>query len=308
MGKKKLSLDFIRYSFTEDGYILLTTNYKNSSQKLEYICPVGHRHRISWDNWKQGHRCPYCAGQGKPSLDYIRKLFNEDGYKLLTKEYINDRQKLSYVCSFGHKHAMRWGNWRSGRRCPSCKAIKHSKIYSGSGHHNWKGGITEFNKELRNFVRSIGWTEQIFKRDNYTCLRCGKRGGHLVAHHIISLSCIREFFNINTIEDAKKCDVLYDINNGATLCEMCHKTHHEELRGGLLKCQKDLMVLSNGLYKPFVMETLHRNFLNCWEPLTDDAEGNQQRSLEKGTFNDQSQDVGPSGLKQEGSYMDFDMV
>lgn len=33
--------------------------------------------------------------------------------------------------------------------------------------------------------------------------------------------------------------------------------------------------------KPFVVETLRRNSSNCWEPLTDGAEGNQQESLLK---------------------------
>jgi len=37
---------------------------------------------------------------------------------------------------------------------------------------------------------------------------------------------------------------------------------------------------------PFVAAMLRRNSFNCWKPLTSNVEGNQQRSLVKGTFND----------------------
>jgi len=28
------------------------------------------------------------------------------------------------------------------------------------------------------------WREKVFKRDNYTCQVCGKKGGYLIADHI----------------------------------------------------------------------------------------------------------------------------
>ena len=62
MGKKQLEIEFIRSEFEKEDYVLLTKDYKNCSQRLEYICPKGHEHVISWDNWKAGHRCTYCAG------------------------------------------------------------------------------------------------------------------------------------------------------------------------------------------------------------------------------------------------------
>lgn len=238
MGKKKLSLDFIRNGFVENKYILLATEYINCPQKLEYVCPNDHQHSISWDNWKQGHRCPYCAGQGKLTIGFIRKSFNDYGYKLLTSVYINSDQQLNYVCQCGHKHSMKWNNWRIGRRCPSCKYIRHSKKISGSGHYNWKGGVTQFNKELRNFIKHIGWSKQVLKRDNYTCTECKKRGGKLVAHHVITLCSIKERFSVNSIEDSKRCDIFYDINNGITLCEKCHKVFHKELKGDYRNVRK----------------------------------------------------------------------
>ncbi len=235
MGKKKLTYELVKRQFSSDDYKLLSDVYVNSRSKLEYECPEGHRHSIIWDNWKSGHRCPYCAGQGKPTMELIVSSFERNGYSLLSEVYVNGAQHLSYVCPRGHKHTMNWNNWRTGRRCPSCKAINLSETMLGNNHYNWKGGVTLFNKELRNFVRSIGWVRSVLKRDNYVCSECNKRGGKLVAHHITRLSYIREYFHIDSLCAAKKCDVLFDVKNGITMCEKCHKIYHKNLikRGDL---------------------------------------------------------------------------
>ena len=63
MGKKKLTYTFVKNRFEEANYSLLSTEYINCSTKLKYVCPEGHKHSISWDNWKKGHRCPIVQGR-----------------------------------------------------------------------------------------------------------------------------------------------------------------------------------------------------------------------------------------------------
>jgi len=221
----------------------LSTVYNNCSEKLEYICQKEHKHNISWDSFKQGHGCPYCAGQGKPTIEFIKKEFAKEGYILVTNYYINSDQQLNYICKKGHQHSMKWNNWRIGRRCPSCKAINSSKRMSGENHYNWKGGVTNFNKEIRNFIKSIAWGDKVFKIDDYTCQMCGIRGGELESHHIIPLSSIKAKYNIINIEDVKECDILYDVTNGITMCKKCHKLYHKKLKEGDLELwMRDLMV------------------------------------------------------------------
>jgi len=122
---KKLTYKFVKERFEKEGYKFLTKKYKNAFQKLDYICLKGHKHNISWHNWQRGQRCPYCAGQGKPTIEFIRSEFKKEGYVLLDDVYINSTQKLSYTCQQGHKHSISWDNWQRGRRCLYCNIGKN---------------------------------------------------------------------------------------------------------------------------------------------------------------------------------------
>jgi len=118
---RKLTIEYIKDQFVKEGYVLLTIEYINNYQKLEYICPNGHKHCVNWNNWKAGQRCPYCAGNGKPTIEFIRSEFEKKGYTLLTIKYLNNRQKLSYICPNGHRHNISWNAWKNqGQRCVYC--------------------------------------------------------------------------------------------------------------------------------------------------------------------------------------------
>jgi len=124
----KLIIEFIRESFEKHGYEFLTKVYKNNHQKLDYICPEGHRHSMTWTNWQQGHRCPTCFNNNKKhSIEFVKESFENDKYNLITKKYINSKQKLEYICPNGHRNSMNWDNWKYGRRCPTC-AINDRKL------------------------------------------------------------------------------------------------------------------------------------------------------------------------------------
>lgn len=59
-GNIRLTINFIKKEFDKENYILLSTIYKNSHQKLKYICPKGHKHSIRWNDWQRGRRCFIC--------------------------------------------------------------------------------------------------------------------------------------------------------------------------------------------------------------------------------------------------------
>jgi len=123
----KLTIKFIAREFEKEGYVLLSKEYVNNHTKLDYICPKGHKHYITWGNWKSGYRCPYCSGKAVINIEYIRDVMLKERYILLSSTYINAHIHLKVRCPKGHVYYVKWNNWKSGKRCPMCPS-KRSKF------------------------------------------------------------------------------------------------------------------------------------------------------------------------------------
>ncbi len=65
------------------------------------------------------------------------------------------------------------------------------------------------------------WRTSVFERDNFTCVSCKQKGKKLNAHHI------KEWANYP--------DLRFEVDNGITLCESCHKKLHKKLRKKITK-------------------------------------------------------------------------
>lgn len=72
------------------------------------------------------------------------------------------------------------------------------------------------NRQQRNTPQYAEWRKKVFERDNYTCQKCGQRGGKLNAHHI------KPFRKYKSLR--------YEVANGITLCEKCHREEHRKHR------------------------------------------------------------------------------
>ena len=85
---------------------------------------------------------------------------------------------------------------------------------SGEKHWHWKGGITPEIIKVRNSTKYKEWRDKVFKRDNYTCVLCGKNKCYVEADHFPIPFC-------KLFKD-KNYKVLWNIKNGRTLCRKCH--------------------------------------------------------------------------------------
>lgn len=96
-------------------------------------------------------------------------------------------------------------------------------VKRGSDCNFWKDGSTSLMDQIRHSVEFREWRDFVYKRDNYICSECKQIGNKLNAHHIVSFASIVHKNKIKTIEEARNCYELWDINNGVTLCYECHK-------------------------------------------------------------------------------------
>jgi len=86
--------------------------------------------------------------------------------------------------------------------------------HSGKNHHNWKGGITPEEKQIRKSFEYQRWQYWIRKRDYYICQSCYSNK-KIQVHHI------KGFTQYPYLR--------LDVNNGITLCRECHlKTYGKE--------------------------------------------------------------------------------
>jgi hypothetical protein len=177
-----VTFDKVKRSFEEEGYTLLSNEYKNNNTKLDYICPNGHKHSVTWGHWNTSKsRCPYCSKNIKYTIEYIRDFLKSIGYTLLSNKYISNKDKLEMLCENGHRINMSFYSILSGHRCPTCASINNY----GDNNPNWQGG-----KSFEPYCEI--WKDKEFKldimeRDAYSCLNpyCdSKRPDDLTIHHI----------------------------------------------------------------------------------------------------------------------------
>lgn len=113
---------------------------------------------------------------------------------------------------------------------PDLVAARGAKM-RGPANVNWKGGSSKLNTSIRQMTENRRWMDAIKVRDG-CCTRCGSTET-LESHHLIELSVLLEQLNIRSHDDARAhAAVLWDVDNGTTLCQPCHYIEHGRTRHG----------------------------------------------------------------------------
>lgn len=123
---KKLLYDDVKKYIEDRGYFLLSDIYYNSHTKIRLRCDHGHEYMVAFYSFKNGHRCPVCFNEQqrgqyrKLNYDFVKKQISEEGYHLLSNEYINSDTKMTVKCDNNHIYQTSYHNFKLGYRCPYC--------------------------------------------------------------------------------------------------------------------------------------------------------------------------------------------
>lgn len=172
---------------------------------------------IPWNKNKKGLQIGHFKGK-KLSIEHIKKL-KISHLKGGKYEKCSICKKSILISPARQKNRLH----HCSRKCYAVW-IRKSKIHSGNNNWNWKGGITSLKKRIITLPEYIEWRNLVYKRDDYTCQECGStKSNNFNCHHLIPFSYILKVYNIKNIKNALDCKILWDINNGQTLCIPCHK-------------------------------------------------------------------------------------
>ena len=229
--------------FHDAGYKLLETTYINANTKMKYLCPKHGEHEITLSKLRQGQGCNECgiettANKARHSYDFVKQTFENNGYELISKEYINSSTPLSYICT---KHPdygiqkIRLSDIMHGHGCYVCgrDAIR------GENNTQWKGGHSDVDEMFRNLLD--GWVVKQMQRTHYTCEITGKHGT-LNVHHMTP------FKKIVTIT-LKKLGLPY------------HRIYNEYSQEELSNIAQLLPIINEEIANPIVMlKNVHNEF------------------------------------------------
>ncbi len=129
MNKRKTSYTYeeVKEYIESFGYKLLSKEYINNKKKLKILCPKGHNIEMCFDVFKNaGCRCKFCnheklRKERSYSIEEVKEYIENEGYKLLSEKYTNNKGRILISCNNGHKYYTTFDNFKNkSTRCPYC--------------------------------------------------------------------------------------------------------------------------------------------------------------------------------------------
>ena len=223
--RKSLGQDKIRKAFEDEGCRVLSSDFYKQRDPVRYIARCGHENVMDYAHFVQqglGRMCNRCTHSVLYDEGYVRSRFQEQGCELVEPLYVNCKTPLKYRAACGHLSVTTFDVFMNGtgrtNLCSDCFR-KYCAVHPD-------------RVDLRHSPEVTEWRLQVFCRDDYTCQKCGERGGRLEAHHLNGWDHF--------------IDERFSVDNGVTLCEECHKLFHQIYgRGGNTKDQFQAWVEGN---------------------------------------------------------------
>lgn len=175
---------------------------------LNPIFTEEHRKKIS--EALKGEKNPMKRSEVKEKFKGDKNPMRRPEVRAKIKGDKNPTKRIEVKKKMSEHHTHYW----LGKKFSEEHRKKLSEAHKGGKTPLWKGGITPINQIIRRRLEIRLWRKAVFERDNFTCQKCGRKGGYLVAHHI---------FNF-----AEYPELRFAIDNGITLCKECHWEFHKK--------------------------------------------------------------------------------
>jgi len=107
------------------GGVCLSINYGNAKSRLRWRCANGHEWETQASVILGGHWCPQCekfrlGRKYALTIEDMQKAAAESGGVCLSKNFLNNREKLLWRCAKGHEWEAVVNSIRSGSWCRIC--------------------------------------------------------------------------------------------------------------------------------------------------------------------------------------------
>lgn len=234
MGKPLTFEQIKSYIEGDDGNgckLLLTKEefnliYKsNTTTKLLLKCKCGKEFEKVFGSFRKGQKqCKECGRKNGIEKTLGKRIKSKCSCCGKDIEYAKNKEIYNHhfcslECQYKWRSEQMKGNKiNEGRFLAENIKKKISKANKGrlvgSNNPNYNPEMTDEEREAgRKIPGYQEFIKEVYKRDNYTCQRCGdNKGGNLVAHHLNGYDAFKEQRT--------------DTNNGVTLCNVCHKEFH----------------------------------------------------------------------------------
>jgi hypothetical protein len=128
-GQAGPSIETLASKAAARGWVLLSTQYINSKEKLRFRCSEGHETCLSSDNFQRGKGCGTCrrlasGATQRHSLADVKAAAAQRGGSCLSDVYHNSQSKLRWRCARGHVWEAIWASVRRGTWCGECHRLE----------------------------------------------------------------------------------------------------------------------------------------------------------------------------------------
>lgn len=119
----KFELTEVEKIFEKYGWKLIDQFYNGNCFPHNAICKCGNLTKKRLNDLKRFNGCRKCGNNYIPTVEELKKEFEQKGCEFLDDFYVNSHYRHTYRCNCGNVSKTNINNWRHGKRCKSCTNI-----------------------------------------------------------------------------------------------------------------------------------------------------------------------------------------